>query len=68
MEEHRDPFDVRLEFLELVRKLTASQTSIMTACSFAIRHRELHEILYDCLWDQLKEVYFSSLLSHVVSL
>lgn len=45
---------VRVEFTDMVKKLTASQQSILKACSFALKHRDLHEILYDCIYDELK--------------
>jgi CTD kinase subunit gamma len=52
-----------MEFTEMVRKLTASQQSILKACSFALKYRELHEILYDIVYDQLNSASINARLN-----
>lgn len=51
-----DPFEGRLQFLELLRKLSASQQSQLKTAHFAIRHRDLDEDLYSCVLEELEQV------------
>lgn len=48
-----DPFEARLQFNELLSKLTASQQTIARACTFAMRNKDLYENLYSCLIDEI---------------
>lgn len=57
-----DPFEGRLAFLEILKKLTASQQSQIKTAQFALRHKDLDEDLYNCV---LEELELSSLNSRV---
>ncbi|KAG5439905.1 hypothetical protein PCANB_000187 [Pneumocystis canis] len=57
-----DPFEGRLAFLEILKKLTASQQSQIKTAQFALRHKDLDEDLYNCV---LEELELSSLNSKV---
>ncbi|KTW29240.1 hypothetical protein T552_01196 [Pneumocystis carinii B80] len=57
-----DPFEGRLAFLEILKKLTASQQSQIKTAQFALRHKDLDEDLYNCV---LEELEHSSLNSRV---
>ena len=45
-----------MNFLGLLSKLNASQHSIQKVASFAMRHRSLHEDLYNCIIEALDQV------------
>lgn len=51
-----DPFEARMNFLGLLSKLNASQHSIQKVASFAMRHRSMHEDLYNCIIEALDQV------------
>ncbi|CCJ29116.1 unnamed protein product [Pneumocystis jirovecii] len=57
-----DPFEGRLAFLEILKRLTASQQSQIKTAQFALRHKDLDEDLYNCV---LEELELSSLNSRV---
>lgn len=52
-----DPFQIRLECLQLVRRLTASQQSIMKVVDFAVRYAAVAaEDIWDCLLTECGKV------------
>ncbi|KAG4305863.1 hypothetical protein PORY_000773 [Pneumocystis oryctolagi] len=51
-----DPFEGRLAFLEILKKLTASQQSQIKTAQFALRHKDLDEDLYNCVLEELELV------------
>eukprot|EP00158_Paraphelidium_tribonemae_P002871 Partr_v1_DN25740_c0_g1_i1_m74839 putative Conserved hypothetical protein len=50
-----DPFEARLQFIDILSRLSASQQSIVKASSFALRHREFAESLFSCLVDEMEQ-------------
>lgn len=48
-----DPFEGRLQFLDQLRRLSASQASALKLSQFALKHRTLHEDLYSCIIEEL---------------
>jgi CTD kinase subunit gamma len=58
MSEESDPFECRLTFLHLLRKVNASQQSIHKVAIYAMRHRKVSEDLYSCLIEELEKVRF----------
>jgi CTD kinase subunit gamma len=48
-----DPFEGRLQFLDQLRHLSASQASALKLSQFALKHRTLHEDLYSCIIEEL---------------
>ncbi|KAI8068517.1 CTD kinase subunit gamma CTK3-domain-containing protein [Gongronella butleri] len=48
-----DPFECRLQFIALLKKLNASQTSIQKATRYALKYRQLSEDLYSCFLEEL---------------
>ena len=52
-----DPFQVRLDFLELLKRLNASQQSIQKIVAFALRHatRSADDI-WDCIMTECARV------------
>jgi len=48
-----DPFEGRIQFLDQLRHLTASQSASIKLCQFALKHRALHEDLYSCIVEEL---------------
>src|SRR5271154_1547242 len=48
-----DPFEGRLQFLDQLRHLSASQSSATKLSQFALKHRALHEDLYSCILEEL---------------
>ena len=48
-----DPFEGRLQFLDQLRHLSASQSSSLKLSQFALKHRALHEDLYSCILEEL---------------
>jgi CTD kinase subunit gamma len=52
-----DPFEARLQFLGLLRKLNASQQSIQTVVSYALKYgRKCGEDLWDCIVEECGKV------------
>ena len=52
-----DPFETRLHFLQLVRKLNASQASIHKVVAFAIRYgSRCGEDLWECIVEECAKV------------
>ena len=66
MSEESDPFECRLTFLALLKKVNASQQSIHKVAIYAMRHRNLSEDLYNCLIEQLEQVRYFSLLVNLI--
>ncbi|KAI8086907.1 CTD kinase subunit gamma CTK3-domain-containing protein [Gilbertella persicaria] len=58
-----DPFECRLEFIELLRRVNASQQSIHKAAIYAMRHRKLSEDLYSCLVEELEQATLNARLN-----
>lgn len=56
MSEESDPFECRLTFLALLKKVSASQQSIHKVAIYAMRHKNLCEDLYNCLIEELEQV------------
>jgi hypothetical protein len=52
-DEGLDPFDIRMTFLDLMKKLTSSQQSVHKVASFAFQHRTFSEDLFGCIQDEL---------------
>lgn len=48
-----DPFEGRLQFLEQLKHLSASQFSSLKLAQFALKNRTLHEDLYSCIIEKL---------------
>jgi CTD kinase subunit gamma len=48
-----DPFEGRLQFLDQLRHLSASQSSSVKLAQFALKHRALHEDFYSCILEEL---------------
>jgi CTD kinase subunit gamma len=48
-----DPFEGRLQFLEQLKHLSASQSSSLKLAQFALKNRALHEDLYSCIIEKL---------------
>lgn len=48
-----DPFEGRIQFLDQLRHLSASQSASLKLCQFALKHRALHEDLYSCILEEL---------------
>ncbi|KAK4686632.1 CTD kinase subunit gamma, partial [Tremellales sp. Uapishka_1] len=52
-----DPFEARLQFLQLLRKLGASRLSIDKAVAFAVKHgSKCGEDLWECILDESAKV------------
>ncbi|KAI9317968.1 CTD kinase subunit gamma CTK3-domain-containing protein [Dichotomocladium elegans] len=60
-----DPFECRLNFLNLLEKLNASQQSIHKVALYAIRHKKVAEDLYRCLVDALEQASINTRLNIV---
>lgn len=59
-----DPFETRIQFINLLRKLNASQQSIQKVTSFAINYgSRCGEDLWECVIEQCNKV--SSIMSMV---
>ncbi|KAG2190601.1 hypothetical protein INT46_005216 [Mucor plumbeus] len=63
MSEESDPFECRLTFLALLKKVNASQQSIHKVAIYAMRHRNLSEDLYNCLIEQLEQASLNARLN-----
>ncbi|KAI8373752.1 CTD kinase subunit gamma CTK3-domain-containing protein [Blakeslea trispora] len=63
MSTESDPFECRLEFIELLKKVNASQQSIHKAAIYAMRHRKLSEDLYSCLVEELEQASLNARLN-----
>ncbi|GAO48830.1 hypothetical protein SAICODRAFT_70793 [Saitoella complicata NRRL Y-17804] len=50
-----DPFDGRLKFTDLLRRLNASQLSAGKCASFAIKQKHLDEDLFSCVIEELEQ-------------
>ena len=48
-----DPFEGRLQFLDQLRHLSASQSASLKLSQFALKHKTLHEDLYSCILEEL---------------
>src|SRR5947207_15993452 len=48
-----DAFEGRLQFLDQLRHLSASQSSSLKLSQFALKHRALHEDFYSCILEEL---------------
>ena len=48
-----DAFEGRLQFLDQLRHLSASQSSALKLSQFALKHKALHEDLYSCILEEL---------------
>jgi len=48
-----DPFEGRIQFLEQLKYLSASQSSSLKLAQFALKNRALHEDLYSCIIEKL---------------
>ena len=53
-----DPFEARLNFTSLLRKLNSSKTSIRKAASFIYNHPTLEDDIFSCILEQINEVSF----------
>ncbi|KAI8352120.1 CTD kinase subunit gamma CTK3-domain-containing protein [Choanephora cucurbitarum] len=65
MSAESDPFECRLEFIELLKKVNASQQSIHKAAIYAMRHRKLSEDLYSCLVEELEQATLNARLNMI---
>jgi len=55
-----DPFETRLHFLQLLRKLNASQASIQKVVSYAIKYgSRCGEDLWECITEECSKVSLS---------
>ncbi|KAF9479080.1 hypothetical protein BDN70DRAFT_932841 [Pholiota conissans] len=51
-----DPFEVRMQFIEILRRLNASQQSIQKVVSFAIKHfASCGEDIWDCIVEETQK-------------
>ncbi|GAA5862545.1 hypothetical protein JCM1840_004221 [Sporobolomyces johnsonii] len=56
-----DPFEVRMEFISLVSKLTSSVASISKVASFALKHaQKCSDDLWDCYLDEVHHATLNS--------
>ena len=52
-----DPFQIRMDFLDLLRRLNASQQSIRTIVSFALRYAmQSADDIWDCVMTECSRV------------
>lgn len=52
-----DPFEARLHFLQLLRRLNASQQSIQAVVSYAVKYgRKCGEDLWECIMEESAKV------------
>ncbi|ORX54054.1 hypothetical protein DM01DRAFT_315989 [Hesseltinella vesiculosa] len=58
-----DPFECRLQFISLLKKLNASQQSIQKATRYAMKHRQLSEDLYSCFLEELDNASINTRLN-----
>ncbi|CAO3594286.1 unnamed protein product [Absidia cylindrospora] len=58
-----NPFECRLQFISLLKKLNASQQSIQKTAQFAIKHRPLSEDLYSCLLEEIEKTSLNTRLN-----
>jgi CTD kinase subunit gamma len=59
-----DPFEARMQFLSLLKKLNASQQSIQKVVSFAIKYgSRCGEDLWDCVLEECEKVRLISVLA-----
>jgi CTD kinase subunit gamma len=58
-----DPFEARMQFLQLLRKLNASQASIQKVVGFAIKYgSKCGEDLWECVTEECAKVSAISLV------
>lgn len=55
-----DPFDARLYFISLLKKVNASQQSIQSCTTFALRHNKYYEDLYRCILEVMEKASIAS--------
>ncbi|KAI8086593.1 CTD kinase subunit gamma CTK3-domain-containing protein [Halteromyces radiatus] len=63
MSEDLDPFECRLQFISLLKKLNASQQSIQKTARYAVRHRQLSEDLYSCFLEEIENTSLNARLN-----
>ncbi|KAF0429333.1 CTD kinase subunit gamma CTK3-domain-containing protein [Gigaspora margarita] len=49
-----DPFEARLHFNSILKKITSSQQTIQTCTTFALRHHKYYEDLYRCIMEVME--------------
>ncbi|CAG8538875.1 20924_t:CDS:2 [Cetraspora pellucida] len=49
-----DPFEARLHFNSILKKVTSSQQTIQTCTTFALRHHKYYEDLYRCIMEVME--------------
>ncbi|CAG8561085.1 5484_t:CDS:1 [Diversispora eburnea] len=55
-----DPFDARLYFISVLKKVNASQQSIQSCTTFALRHNKYYEDLYRCIMEVMQKATIAS--------
>ncbi|KAF5354967.1 hypothetical protein D9756_005617 [Leucocoprinus leucothites] len=50
-----DPFEVRMQFITLLRRLTASQQSIQKVVGFSVKFAQCGEDLWDCILEECQK-------------
>ncbi|KAG0258887.1 hypothetical protein DFQ27_004395 [Actinomortierella ambigua] len=63
-----DPFEARLEFLNLLSKVNASQHSIHKVGNFAMRNKNLYEDLYSCILEEMDQYSHKARFSGYIDL
>lgn len=51
-----DPFECRLQFISLLKKVNASQQSIQKTARYAVKYIQLSEDLYSCFLEEIENV------------
>ncbi|KAI8343149.1 CTD kinase subunit gamma CTK3-domain-containing protein [Chlamydoabsidia padenii] len=63
MSDDVDPFECRLQFISLLKKLNATQLSIQKTARYAVKHRQLSEDLYSCFLEELEKTSLNTRLN-----
>ena len=58
-----DAFEARLNWIDVLNQVTASQKTIVQATAFAKRHKHVEEELFDCLLDEMGKASLSQRLN-----
>ncbi|CAG8498378.1 14800_t:CDS:1 [Acaulospora morrowiae] len=55
-----DPFDARLYFISILKKVNSSQQTIQSCTTFALRHHKYYEDLYRCIIEVMQKATIAS--------
>lgn len=63
-----DPFEIHMQLLALLRRLSASHQSIDNVVAFLVRYRDkCADDLWECVTDECEKVRLPSLLASIIS-